>query len=366
MNLILFFHLFFCFQQNLILSETDFTIQKVKVKTIVSHGGVIWGFDFPNEKQIIYTVRSGEIILYDRVQKRKIRLAPVPQTQERGQGGMLDIYLHPDFEKNKLLFITYSKKIGRHYTTALSRAYLMNNRLTNLKEIFVAQALNHTNIHFGSRVRIGKDGFIYLTIGDRGDRHKAQSLKFHHGKVLRLDLNGTAATGNPFLNRKGALPEIYSLGHRNPQGLTINLKNGEVWEQEHGPRGGDEINLIEAGKNYGWPIITHGREYWGPSIGEGTSRPGMEQPVKYYTPSIAPSGLSLHLRPSQKEWEDHLFSGALKLRHLNYIQLFKKKVVQEKRLLLDLEERIRDVRSYRGNLYVSTDSGKILQMMDDL
>ena len=327
---------------------TSFTIE------VVAEGlGIPWGIDFLEPNTLVFSERKGTLSLLDISTGRVVPLKNIPSVHHRGQGGMLDVMVH----KQKIYF-TWSKKEARfRYTTALSRGEVHKNALVNVRHLFVANAFHSSSRHYGSRV-VHHKGHLYLTVGDRGDRDRAQDLSVHHGKLLRLRMDGSIPADNPF--PKSA---VWSYGHRNPQGMAIHPDSGEIWVQEHGPRGGDEINIIVRGGNYGWPVITYGKEYWGPSIGEGTHKKGMIQPLYQFTPSIAPCGLTFYTGNKLAGWEGALFSGALKLRHLNVLILDKGKVVAEKRLLKELNERIRDVIQGPDQwLYLSTDSGKILRL----
>ena len=208
-----------------------------------------------------------------------------------------------------------------------------------------------------------KEGYLFISIGDRGVRNESQSLKAHMGKIIRIHQDGRVPKDNPFFETKGALKEIWSFGHRNAQGLAFDPMSGDLYEQEHGPRGGDEINKIEKGANYGWPVITYGKEYWGPSIGEGKKKKGMKQPLKYWVPSIAPCGLSFYSGKKFPDWKGSLFSGALRGKHLNRLTFKNGKIVSEERLLNELGFRVRNVKEGpTGLLYLSVDQGKILRI----
>ena len=324
-----------------------------KVDVVKDGLGVPWGMDFFSSDTLIVTEREGKMSLLDVRTGQLTVLEGVPVVYHRGQGGLLDVMVH----QGKVYF-TWSKKVGRfRYTTVLSRAEIHKNKLHNMREIFVTNAFGSGKRHFGSRI-LYFQGHLYLTVGDRGEREKAQDLSVHNGKVLRIEMDGSIPSDNPF--EKSA---VWSYGHRNPQGLALNPETGEIWLQEHGPRGGDEINIVKKGGNYGWPVITYGKEYWGPSIGEGTHKKGMIQPAWHFTPSIAPCGLTFYTGTRLKEWTGTLFSGALKLHHLNALVFKNGKVEAEKRLLEELEERIRDVIQGPDELlYLSTDSGKILRL----
>jgi len=257
--------------------------------------------------------------------------------------------------------LTYSVSKGRTQSTALGRAVLKGDRIESFETLWTAQAFYNSNRHFGSRIVFDDEGFLFLTVGDRANKKQAQNLLSHAGKLLRLDEEGKAPPNNPFFNNKKALPEIYSYGHRNPQGLFI--YQNKIYLQEHGPRGGDEINLIKKGANYGWPVITQGRAYSGLKIGEGSSKKGMEQALKYWTPSIAPSGLLIYSGKKFPKWKGDFFSGSLVLTHLNKIKFHKDKPVNEKRLLSSLGFRFRHIiEGPKGFLWASVDQGMILKI----
>ena len=293
----------------------------------------------------------------------------VPEVVAQGQGGLLDVLLDADFASNRTLFFCFSEPGAGGNSTALARARLSTDRsqLADLKVIFSQKPKFASSAHFGCRIvesqTAGKaDGMLFLTLGDRFSRmNDAQTLDNHHGKVVRLHKDGRVPADNPFVNRASALPEIWSYGHRNLQGATLSPE-GTLWTHEHGPQGGDELNITQAGRNYGWPVVTYGENYGGGRIGQGlTTQPGMTQPMHYWVPSIAPSGMAfLSSERYGKAWVGNLFVGSLKFGYLNRIALskpFSGTVVQEHKLLQDLGQRIRDVRQGPdGWLYVLTDS----------
>ena len=286
-----------------------------------------------------------------------------PEVYTGGQGGLLDVIVSPDFNKNKKIYFTYAVKKSEGKTTALGSAIFSKDGLKEVRELFVANAYSSDNVHFGSRLAFDLAGNIFMSIGDRGKRDRAQILGYHTGKILRLDQEGKALGDNPFVKNKEALPEIWSYGHRNPQGLFYDKKTNKLYEGEHGPRGGDEINLIEAGKNYGWPVVTYGREYHGPKISDSGSKPGIVEPLKYYVPSIAPCGLMIYQGELFPEWKGDFFQGALVLKHLNHVSFKNNKIGEEKRYLEDLSYRVRNVaQSPDGYIYLATDNGKILRL----
>lgn len=336
-----------------------------KVELVAENLGVPWGMVFLNKEELILTEREGQIKKIHIPTGKITSISGVPKVYAQGQGGLLDIALHPDFKKNRWVYFTYSLKKGRKQTTALARGQLKNNRIIKLKTLFKAQPFYSASRHFGSRLVFDDQGFLFMTVGDRTKKHLAQSVSNHFGKVLRLDDQGRPAKGNPFEKLKGARPEIWSFGHRNPQGLFIHPETKELWLQEHGPKGGDEINLIKKGANYGWPIITYGKSYAGFKIGEGTHRKGMEQPVKYWTPSIAPCGLLIYSGKRFPQWKGDFFSGSLVLTHLNQLKISNKKVLSEKRRLSSLGFRFRHViEGPQGFIWAGVDQGLILKISD--
>ncbi|MCP4969448.1 MAG: PQQ-dependent sugar dehydrogenase [Arcobacter sp.] len=340
----------------------------LKLENVLSGNEVIWGMTFISSSKLIFTLKSGKIILLDINTKKIKQVLASPNIFYGGQGGLLDVQASPTFKKDRLLYFTYVKKIDDKAVTVLAQANLEVYELKNWKDLLVSKSSSKTSRHFGSRITFDENGHIYFSIGDRGVRKNAQDLSNHAGTIVRLNLDGTIPSDNPFINQKNKLPEIYSYGHRNPQGLFYDKFSKNLWSIEHGPRGGDEINLIKKGLNYGWPVISHGKEYWGPiSVGEGTHKEGMVQAKKVYTPSIAPSSLIIYNHNTFSKWKGNLFSGALKLRHLNRIVVNKSnEVIKEERLLEKLEQRIRNViQSPTGDLYISTDNGNIFKIVPD-
>ena len=350
-------------QEENILKEYPSASTPFKVERLAQELGVVWGMVFISNHEILFTEREGGLKKLNLQTGAIIKIAGAPKVYAVGQGGLLDVALHPRFSQNQRVYFSYSKEFSGTQTTAVATARLQENKLIGLKDIFIAHPAVDSRHHFGSRMVFDRQGFLYVSVGDRHERHLAQKLDNHLGKILRLTDEGKAPADNPFTTTPGAKPEIWSFGHRNPQGLFIHPKTGHLWEQEHGPRGGDEINLIQKGKNYGWPVITHGREYWGPKIGEGTAKEGMEQPVKHYTPSIAPCGFLIYSGKKFTKWKHDMFSGALALQHLNRLKVVNQKVLQEERLLQDLRFRVRSViEGPQGFIYISVDGGNILRL----
>lgn len=314
-----------------------------------------WGLAFLPDGGLLVTERPGRLVLFERDGGRKI-VGGLPAVAARGQGGLMDIVLDPDFSRNRLVYFSYSASGQGGAGTAVARARLEGTEVREVRVIFEMERKTSAGQHFGSRLAFAPDGTLFVSTGDRGDRHRAQDLRDHAGKVIRINSDGSVPRDNPFVGRGDVFPDIFSYGHRNIQGMTIHPVSGEVWTHEHGPRGGDEINVIKPGANYGWPVVTYGREYVGGSIGEGTSRPGMEDPLLQWTPSIAPSGMVFYTGEKFPGWKDSLFVGALAGQHLRRVVLRGREVVREEVLLSRTVGRIRDVRQGPdGNLYLLTD-----------
>ncbi len=350
----------------LILLSTPVKADLFQLEKVVSGLGIPWGLSFISEHEILFTERRGKLGILNTRTAKLTNISGLPEIFVEGQGGLMDVAVAPDFHQQDWIYFTYSKDVNGQGATTLSRAKLKNNQLQQWQDLLVTKSTTRTSKHFGSRIAFDDQGYIYFSVGDRGVRDSAQNLKNHAGSIIRLKPNGEIPQDNPFVNDNAALDEIWSYGHRNPQGLVWDNDNKRLWTIEHGPRGGDEINLVEKGKNYGWPVISFGKEYWGPiAVGEGTHRKGMQQPVKYYIPSIAPGSLLYYDGEAFPQWQGKLFAGALKLRHLNMISLSKgAKSATENRLLENLGERIRAlVQSPEGWIYFSTDSGSIYRIL---
>lgn len=290
----------------------------------------------------------------------------LPQIRATGQGGLLDLLPHPDFATNRLLYFSYSANFGGGVTTHVARGQLQDGALKDVEVLFRAEPASSGRVHFGSRLSFDKEGYLYISVGERGQMQRAQKLDDHAGKIIRIHDDGRIPEDNPFVGRNDARPEIFSFGHRNPQGMAVHPQTGEIWAHEHGPRGGDEINLIRPGANYGWPVVTLGIDYTGFTIGEGLQHmPGMDDPLHHWTPSIAPSGMAFYTGESFSRWQGDLFVGALAHRHLARLKLAGLVVVEEERLLEDLGKRIRDVRvGPDGNIWLLTDHdpGQLLRL----
>lgn len=352
-------------------SATKVSAEAYKAASIYKASNIIWGFDFISESEILIGLKNGELLLLDAKTGKAQPIPGGPSVIDRGQGGLLDIKVLRDGGKTWVYLTasvtpekgTASEKKSNQ-TTGLFRAEWKSAKLENLTRIFEAEPSVDSSLHFGSRLVFPKTGGLFITLGERNQRERAQDLSQHWGKVLRLTLDGRPHPENPFVQRpssgKGTpKPEIYSFGHRNPQGIAIDPLSNEVYVSEHGPRGGDEINLIKPGANYGWPVITYGREYWGPRIGK-SSQAGLEQPVKYYVPSIAPSSLLIPTSKIHKELAGHFIQGALVLQHVNVTDA---KTGTEVRLFEDMKKRFRNVaESPAGEIFFATDDGDLLKL----
>jgi len=328
-----------------------------------------WAVAFLPHGRFLVTERPGRMRVIEPDGAVGPPLAGVPQVAVGGQGGLLDLVLDSGFATNRRLYFCFSESGPDGNGTALARARLSADasRLEDVKVVFSQKPKVASNLHFGCRIVEARDGMLFLTLGERYQRmHDAQKLDNHLGKVVRLTKDGAAAPGNPFADRPGALPEIWSYGHRNPQGATLG-PDGKLWIHEHGPQGGDEINLPRPGRNYGWPVITHGENYGGGRIGGGiTAQPGMEQPLRYWVPSIAPSGMAFltsdRYGPAMK---GNLFIGSLKFGYLARLEYSGGKLGREHKLL-ENGDRVRDVRQGPdGLLYLLTDhpSGRLLRLL---
>ena len=328
---------------------------------IASGLGVPWGMTFISDDKILFSERQGNLGVLN-VNSGLIKyIEGLPEIHVAGQGGLMDVATPPDYGSEGWAYFTYVKPVNNYAETTLARARLNDLHLSDWQDLLVSHSVEGGDRHYGSRIAFDGE-FVYFSVGDRGYRPNAQDLSTHAGSIIRLNVDGSIPIDNPFVDNNQVLDEIWSYGHRNPQGLVWDDLKQRLWSIEHGPRGGDEINLITKGKNYGWPVISYGKEYWLPlSVGEGTHKVGMEQPIKVYTPSIAPSSLLLYTGEAFPQWRGNLFSGSLKLKHINRITLNDAgQTITEERLLEGLNERIRALsQSIQGWIYLSTDQGNI-------
>jgi aldose sugar dehydrogenase len=341
---------------------------QLDVQTVASGLANPWALAFLPDGRMLVTERPGRMRVVTSEGQVSPPLKGVPEVWASGQGGLLDVVTDKAYAQNKTIYFCYAERSGSGGRTAVARAKLNDGggRLDDVKVIFQQEGPLSSGNHYGCRIAQAGDGNLFVTLGDHfGPRDEAQNLGNHLGKLIRITPDGAAPPDNPFVGRDGAKPEIWSYGHRNEQGLAIDPASGDLWEAEHGPRGGDEVNIVGKGKNYGWPVIGYGVDYSGAKIHNSAAKDGMEQPLKYWVPSISPSGLTFYTGKLFPKWSGSLFTGALSGKMLVRLQLNGHAVTSEERLLPNLNERIRDVRQGPdGALWLLTDSsaGRILRV----
>jgi aldose sugar dehydrogenase len=339
----------------------------VRVETVAKGLERPWALAFLPDGRILVTERPGRLRIVERDGRVSKPLDNVPRVLARGQGGLLDVALDPHFSENRFVYLSYAEPgEGSTAGTAVARGRLAEGKLEDVQVIYRQQPKVEGGNHFGSRLVFARDGTLFVTQGDRfAYRERAQDLSSGLGKIVRINSDGSVPKDNPFVGRTGARPEIWSYGHRNVQSAALHPETGQLWTVEHGARGGDELNHPEAGKNYGWPVITYGVDYSGAKIGEGTAKPGMEQPVYYWDPVIAPSGMAFYTGDVFQNWKGSILIGSLTPGLLVRLSLKEGQVAREERYLGDLRERIRDVRQGPdGFIYILTDSpdGRLLRV----
>ncbi len=340
---------------------------EVQITTVAEGLEHPWSLAFLPDGRMLVTERPGRLRYVTKDGSVSEPVAGVPAVFAEGQGGLLDVVLDPDFAANSTIYLSYAEPAADGTNgTAVARARLDGQRLDDVKVIFRQQPKFSSRHHFGSRLVFARDGKLFVTLGERNSqRDLAQDLGTHIGKIVRITTDGEAPGDNPFIGRENALPEIWSYGHRNLQGATLHPVTGKLWTHEHGPRGGDEINLPKPGRNYGWPVITYGREYHGPAIGEGSKKAGMEEPLHYWVPSIGPSGMVFHSGRGHPGWKGQLFVGALPAKQLVRLEIGDDgRVKREERIAIG--SRVRDVREGPdGALYLVTDedAGQVLRVV---
>lgn len=344
------------------------TTTPYKVEKIAENLGRPWAVVPMPDGRLLITDKTGFMQLLDANGKLVKKITGFPAVDASGQGGLLDVAPDPAFAKNKMIYWSFSEKSGNGNLMAVAKGKLNEGagKIENPVVIFRATPALDSKLHFGSRLVFDKNENLFVSTGERSileGRKQAQWLHSGLGKIFRITKEGKPAPGNPFINTKNAMPEIYAYGIRNSQSLDINPATGELWEAEFGPRGGDELNIIKAGKNYGWPTITYGIEYAGPKIGDGIQQhAGMEQPVYYWDPVLSPSGMAFYKGNSIPEWKNNLFIGGLSSQHIDRLIIVNNKVTGEERLLEDKKERFRDVAYYNGMLYTVTDGGNLYRI----
>jgi glucose/arabinose dehydrogenase len=336
--------------------EFDTSAGRVRLTTVAAGLEHPWSVAFLPEGGMLVTERPGRLRLISNDGRVGPPMAGVPGVFASGQGGLLEVALDPGFGANRMVYLSYAEPGEGGAGTAVARGRLGEGRLEELSVIFRQQPKVEGGNHFGSRLVFAPDGMLFVTLGERNQRDRAQSLADHLGTVVRIAPDGTVPKDNPFIGRAGALPEIWSYGHRNVQGAALHPETGQLWTVEHGPRGGDEVNVLAAGRNYGWPVIGYGRHYNLTKIGEGNAKAGMEQPVTYWDPSIATSGMAFYTGTVMPAWRGSLFVGGLAARQVRRLELSGERVVGEEQLFQGFGRRIRDVRQGPdGKLYLLTD-----------
>jgi len=347
--------------QVLISEKTNFRV--TELASDLEHP---WGLAFLPNGAVLITERPGRLRYFYKGELSPRFVKGLPPIHSAGQGGLLDIVLDPQFSVNRFIYFSYVRGTSGGMATTVARARLDGMTLSGLEVIFNAYPMSGKRHHFGSRLLFALDGTLLITLGDRGHRSWAQDRTIHPGSVVRIWPTGAIPNDNPFVGDTQGGDAIFSYGNRNPQGLAMNPSTGEIWMHEHGPRGGDELNRLNAGVNYGWPVISYGREYWSSArVGEGTHKPGLAQPFHYWVPSIAPSGMTFYSGKLFSNWKDNLFIGSLKFKTLVRLELGRDRVLHEERLFPGKYGRIRDVREGPdGAIYLLTDAtnGKLLRL----
>ena len=335
-----------------------------EMEVVFEDESLIWGLEILDDNSILASIKSGSIIHYKDGIKKDIK--GVPEVYLRGQGGLLDLELHPNFNKNRLVYLSYAYMKNRDDggNTAIARAQLVNDSLKNLEVLYKGSPVSRKGQHYGSRMAFDNENYLYFTIGDRGNRNvNPQDISVDGGKVYRINDDGTIPDDNPFIDVPNAKKAIYSYGHRNPQGIFKHPKTGKIWTNEHGPRGGDEINIVEKGKNYGWPKITYGKNYSGTTITKNKSLPGMEQPLYYWLPSIAPSSFEYISSEMYPDWKGSLLAGALVFKYIERIGIKNNKVVSRSKIAEGLGRPRDIVQGPDGYVYVSIENKGVYKIL---
>lgn len=328
-----------------------------------------WGIAVLPDGRLLITEKAGTMRIVNSSGQVSEAIAGLPEVNAGGQGGLLGITIDPQFSSNRMVYWTFSERTNEGNLTSVAKGELSpdDKRMENVTVIYRATPAYRGTLHYGSRIIFDKAGNLFVSTGERSDlatRPQAQQLNSANGKILRITKDGQPSTNNPFANRSDARPEIWSYGHRNVQGLAFHPETGDLWENEFGPRGGDELNLIQAGKNYGWPVITYGYEYSGRKIGTGiTQKEGMEQPVYYWDPVLSPSGMTFYTGNQISEWKNNLFITGLSSTHIARLVIHNNKVIREERILANEGQRFRDIaQGTDGALYTVTDEGRLYRI----
>ena len=339
-------------------------VKNYTLETVVDGIPIPWGMAWLPDGSMLVTEKSG--ILYHVKNGQKTEVKNVPAVYNRGQGGLLDIVLHPDYTKNGWIYITYASTEGEGEggNTKLIRAKLENESLTQIQSLYKCEPNTTKGQHFGSRIVFDNEGYLYFSAGERGAHFvNPQDITRDNGKIYRLNDDGSIPADNPFVGKAGAKEAIYSYGHRNPQGLVKNPVTGAIWDHEHGPKGGDEINIIKKGANYGWPVVTYGIDYDGTSISNISQKPGMEDPIYYWVPSIAPSGMTFVTGDRYPEWKGDLLVGSLKFQYLELVKLDGDKITGRQKIATDIG-RVRNVaQAPDGYIYLAVEGKGIVKII---
>lgn len=351
------------------IAEQTFSSDKAtfRLETVAQNLDRPWSLAFLPDGSQLVTERAGRLRHIRNGELQEEPISGLVDLVVSGQGGLLEVLLHPDFEDNQTLFLSYAHKVsGEGMTTRVAKARLEDGQLSDVEVIFEALPRGETSRHFAGRMEFDRDGNLYVAVGDRGEKQRAQSTDDDAGGVHRLTTEGEPAPGNPFLDDPSVNDTFFTYGNRNIQGMTVHPETGEIWTHEHGPQGGDEINIIRAGNNYGWPKVTYGVAYSGETISDKTTMEGVTDPIHYWDPSIAPSGMAFYTGDKFPEWQGDLFVGALKMKKLVRLSIENGEVTEEEDLLEELGERIRDVRmGPDGALWLLTDEsdGKVYRIV---
>ena len=339
----------------------EIPVTHYKIDTLVKGLRNPWGIAFLPDGSLLFTERGGKLYFMSSPSSIPEEIIGMPAVASSGQGGLLDVKPHPDFENNRWIYITYAAREGNGAVTRMGRGKLVGLSLTSYEVIFSSIPVVSSSIHFGSRIVFDDEGFVYCGIGDRGRSDEAQNISNHLGTVVRMKEDGSPALDNPFSGNVNAAPHLYAFGIRNPQGMDIHPETREIWMHEHGPRGGDEINILRPGHNYGWPEVSHGVNYNGTPVGSGdSSRPGFTDPVHHWTPSIAPCGMAFYNGNVFPNWKNHLFVGALAGQHISRLEFNGSILVKETKHLNGFARFRAITTGPDGYLYFLTESPGLL------
>jgi len=362
-TVILFFFISFALK-----AEASFTKNQFETQLYIPDSGTPWGMAWLPNGDMLFTLRSGQLKLVKKGENKAVNISGLPNIAVGGQGGLLDIEIHPEYDKHPWLYFSYSKKANNgKKSTAIMRAKLKGFQLFEQEDIYIGEAYSSGGRHFGSRLAFDNQGYLYFSIGDRGQRDvNPQDINRDAGKIYRLHADGQIPIDNPFVANQSAKKAIYSYGHRNPQGMAKHPDSGKIWTHEHGPRGGDEVNLIEKGKNYGWPIVSHGVNYSGTRFTNLTQKPGMQQPLWHWTPSIAPSGMAFITSDKYPNLKGNILVGSLKFGQLIMLKLEGSQITEQVILKDDLI-RVRNIKQGPdGDIYIAIDGKGIVKLLPKL